>query len=300
LRNTSLRNSLLCLYVVSTASSFSNRSLLAISSFQQLHNFNSKGSGSSDSSMSTSLSSDNVGLGDIGKADSQNKETESSGKMSSNDKMTSWREKIEVSAARSRKVRGGNYVQLATVDPETLEPRCRTVVFRGFCPFVKDNVDGSPCVMKMITDSRSKKVGETTSIHPKNTDDESRTAEMVWWFTKSSEQYRIRGKLAFIGGGQFPNDTDFILASARKQQWGSLSDMAREQFYWRDPETSFETQAQVPYGGRDDEGKMLPPPDNFLLMLLYPKRVDYLRLTDNFRQIDTLSNGTWSADRVNP
>lgn len=40
-----------------------------------------------------------------------------------------WRERIEVSIAKSRKIRGGNYVQLATVD-EDGHPRCRTVVFR--------------------------------------------------------------------------------------------------------------------------------------------------------------------------
>ncbi len=44
---------------------------------------------------------------------------------SSSAAMTSWREKIESSSARSRKVRGGNYVQLATVDHETMEPRSR-------------------------------------------------------------------------------------------------------------------------------------------------------------------------------
>ena len=44
-----------------------------------------------------------------------------------------WRERIDASIARSRKVRGGNYVQIATVDEAGL-PRCRTVVFRGWVP----------------------------------------------------------------------------------------------------------------------------------------------------------------------
>ena len=38
---------------------------------------------------------------------------------------------LDASIARSRKVRGGNYVQLATVGPDG-KPHCRTVVFRGF------------------------------------------------------------------------------------------------------------------------------------------------------------------------
>ena len=38
---------------------------------------------------------------------------------------------LSISIKRSRKVRGGNYVQLATVDNKG-NPACRTVVFRGF------------------------------------------------------------------------------------------------------------------------------------------------------------------------
>ena len=33
-----------------------------------------------------------------------------------------WRDRIEASVAKSRKVRGGNYVQLATVDAANAEP----------------------------------------------------------------------------------------------------------------------------------------------------------------------------------
>ena len=40
-----------------------------------------------------------------------------------------WKERIEASIAKSRRIRGGNYVQIATVD-EDGHPRCRTVVFR--------------------------------------------------------------------------------------------------------------------------------------------------------------------------
>ena len=88
----------------------------------------------------------------------------------------------------------------------------------------------------------------------------------------------------------------------RKEQWGSLSDMAREQFYWKDPGIEYSQQAKVPKGGRDGDGKLLPPPENFLLMLLHPTHVDYLRLTDNFRQLDKLEEEgeVWSQKRVNP
>ena len=46
--------------------------------------------------------------------------------MSSMDGVVPWRERITSSIARSRKIRGGNYVQLATVDANNA-PRCRTV-----------------------------------------------------------------------------------------------------------------------------------------------------------------------------
>lgn len=65
----------------------------------------------------------------------------------------------------------------------------------------------------MITDARSAKLAE------------SRRCELCWWFAKSSEQYRVSGELKYVG----PDDPDQDL---RKQQWGNLSDKAREQFYW--------------------------------------------------------------------
>eukprot|EP00560_Eucampia_antarctica_P006074 CAMPEP_0197824892 /NCGR_PEP_ID=MMETSP1437-20131217/2090_1 /TAXON_ID=49252 ORGANISM="Eucampia antarctica, Strain CCMP1452" /NCGR_SAMPLE_ID=MMETSP1437 /ASSEMBLY_ACC=CAM_ASM_001096 /LENGTH=295 /DNA_ID=CAMNT_0043424697 /DNA_START=34 /DNA_END=921 /DNA_ORIENTATION=- len=294
----SLRKSFVWLHVASASTAFCIKpsfvSSALSSPFHQVNNLNRSRS-SSELFMSTS----NAGLSDIGKVSSKDKRANNG--MSSDDK-TCWRDKIELSAARARKVRGGNYVQLATVDPQTMEPRCRTVVFRGFLQpqSSKDTINETSCVMKMITDGRSNKVEEISNRAKNTSDVEPRTAEMVWWFSKSSEQYRIRGRLAFVGGGDFENDKDELLSLARKQQWGNLSDMAREQFYWKNPGTSYESQAEVPLGGRDDDGKVLPPPNNFLLMLLYPKRVDYLRLTDNFRQIDELDSDTWSWERVNP
>jgi pyridoxamine 5'-phosphate oxidase len=210
--------------------------------------------------------------------------------------LTPWREAIEVSIAKSRKIRGGNYVQLSTIDAETNEPRCRTVVFRGFQPLGPHTSSTAtarkPFVMKMITDSRSRKVKELTS---------SSIAEMVWWFSQSSEQYRIRGRIQFVG----ENTEDDYLRQARKEQWGNLSDSAREQFYWTTPGILHEEHKsiEIPKGGRDAfSGRVLPPPKEFLLMLLHPFHVDYLRLSDNYRQIDDLDNDNemWYAKRVTP
>ena len=79
----------------------------------------------------------------------------------------SWLKRIDSSIARSRKIKGGNYVQIATVDSNGL-PRCRTVVFRGLV-----NLPNNMIAMKMITDMRSEKVDQIAN---------SPACELVWWF----------------------------------------------------------------------------------------------------------------------
>jgi len=211
-----------------------------------------------------------------------------------------WRSLLEVSMAKSRKTRGSNYVQISTVS-EDGEPRCRTVVFRGFLnnknlpedhpmsPQNGGNFDGKPCVMKMCTDLRSKKVGEVAH---------QPISEMVWWFPKTSEQYRVRGSVLLVGD----DHDDRYLQIARKEMWGNLSDPARESF--------LDDESVMPIGGRDDEGRVVPIPGNFLLMLLDPTYVDYLRLTGaQYRQIDQRHKesdnddaleATWSSKSVKP
>jgi len=236
----------------------------------------------------------------VGKADIGNQQHPLTD--ASDDILQSWRTRMGISSARTRKIRGSNYVQLATVDPDTGEPRCRTVVFRGFLRLPPDHMlcrecDGEPCVMRMITDLRSRKVQEIER-HP------SDAAELLWWFPKTTEQYRVSGRLVFVGAGRFRYDGDEVVASARREMWGNLSDSAREQFLDSEnvpgePYTGEPT--GIPAGGRDGRGSLLPPPDSFLLMLLVPEHVDYLRLQNMYRQIDRYSkDGGWESERVNP
>lgn len=217
-----------------------------------------------------------------------------------NDSMewTSWRRRLEVSNTRSRKIRGSNYVQLATVDPKSSEPRCRSVVFRGFLSLPIDHscmktCENLSCVMKMCTDRRSEKVKQVVALP---------TTELLWWFPKTSEQYRIRGELLFVGGGDFDRDNDIDLTRARKELWGNLSDAARESFLTKQsPGQVFaKEETNVPTGGRDHDGKLLLPPDDFLLMLLLPIHCDYLRLTNAYRQVDQTVDGEWQSQRLNP
>jgi len=209
---------------------------------------------------------------------------------------------LDQSIQRSRKVRGGNYVQLATVGTDG-GPRVRTVVQRGIT-----GIGRHDSVFKFITDQRSAKVSQIRK---------DARGELAWWFLKSSEQYRVAGVLTLHGN----DEKDEALAALRKQTWGNLRDSAREQFYWAEPglplnesaeqapeasEGGAEAEAprpsRIPAGGRDEAGKVLPAPDAFLLMLLWADSADYLRLTDNHRVVFRREekNGGWVASRVNP
>ena len=99
------------------------------------------------------------------------------------DEVIDWKTRIDISIAKSRQSRGSNYVQISTVDHNTMEPRCRTVVFRGFMkdvPMGNSLYGGDDCVMKLITDVRSGKVKELEEFHQKGHLDKN-NVEMVWW-----------------------------------------------------------------------------------------------------------------------
>ena len=212
-----------------------------------------------------------------------------------------WTERIKTSIAKSRKIKGGNYVQLATVDMDasTPQPKVRTVVFRGFLPLESSlpaslglSADSAPLALKMITDARSSKCSHIAA---------NRRAELVWWFSQSSEQYRVTGDLVLVDAASPP-----VLSSERTNMWKQLSDPAREQFYWQEPGQRFTGAPTVPPGGRDEKGDVLPPPDAFLLLLLIPRSVHFLRLRDNYAQGSTwdgaadAAGGAWVSSRLNP
>ena len=95
------------------------------------------------------------------------------------------------------------------------------------------------CVMKMISDLQSGKVQEASTssgcdakMVEEKKEKKNNIAELVWWFSKSREQYRVRGPLRFVGGGgEYGNKPCGYLKRERRRQWGNLSDMVQEQFY---------------------------------------------------------------------
>ena len=200
--------------------------------------------------------------------------------------MTSWRSRIEASILRSREMKGGNFFQLATVDGDNM-PRVRTVVFRGFLGDA----------LTITTDARSQKVKE------------SLCCEVCWWFPVTSEQYRLTATLSYEGHGT-------KLSQIRKDYWCKLSEKAQAQFYWKGhPKAAYaasggedtQTHAAIdekPIASEREENKdgNLTPPETFVLVLIEPTSCDYLRLTDNYRQIDTLNEDktSWTSQRVYP
>jgi len=57
---------------------------------------------------------------------------------------------------------------------------------------------------------------------------------------------------------------------------------------------------EIPPGGRDSSGTIVDPPETFLLLLVCPECVKYLRLGDNFATCEEFKDGKWTTARVNP
>ncbi|GMI29197.1 hypothetical protein TrCOL_g13646 [Triparma columacea] len=195
-----------------------------------------------------------------------------------------WRQTIAKSIKKSRKIRGGNYVQLATVDKQgdELIPRVRTVVFRGFVDTDSD------CYLKFCTDSRSHKFAQVNTV--------SDNAEVVWWFSQSSEQFRFTGKLSFVGA----ESTDEHLMKLRRDLWKSMREEAQDQFFWVGPPGDERPSDQENVVERLEDPEAIP--ENFLLMLVKPTSIDYLALKTNYREKHILSSESniWETSRLNP
>lgn len=195
-----------------------------------------------------------------------------------------WIDRLEFSMSNIRHVRGSNYIQMATVDEKNL-PSCRTVVFRGLLKHSNPDINIDQIALKIITDSRSEKIRHF-GLNPHS--------ELVWWMPLTSEQYRFNSRIELVSSSH----TDEQLLYDRNNMWENLSDAARKQFFWPDPGTVYSHYASSNMVGLNDTST---PPDNFMLLLAYPRIVQYLRLTDNLCLTDILTEGgQWNTTRVNP
>ncbi|PSO47987.1 MAG: pyridoxamine 5'-phosphate oxidase [Cyanobacteria bacterium SW_9_44_58] len=187
-----------------------------------------------------------------------------------------WRSRLTRALHRNRSLRESRYFQLATVTPEGT-PANRTVVFRGF----RDNTNQ----LQIVTDARSEKISDLQQ-HPQ--------AEICWYFTKSREQFRLRGNVCLITA------QSASFSSLRQTLWQQLSDNARLQFVWPHPKAE-RTQGEDAFTNSFPSQEI--PPDTFVVLLFFPQQVDYLLLKGNPQNrylywLDEAEN--WSVKEVNP
>ncbi len=180
-----------------------------------------------------------------------------------------WRASLSQALRRNRRDAHHRYMQLATL-AEDGWPANRTVVFRGF------SEDGQR--LQVATDTRSAKVAELA---------EHDGVEICWYFTRSREQFRIRGQASL-------HDAFSSEAAARARLWSSLSEGARAQFYWPDPGR--------PLGEGDTVAAGDGPPASFLLLEVTPLRVDHLELEADpqQRRLSRQLDGAWQTIAINP
>jgi PPOX class probable FMN-dependent enzyme len=224
-----------------------------------------------------------------------------------------WRSLLSAALHRNRSQPHARYFQLATVTPAGY-PANRTVVFRGF-------LDEQQNTLKIVTDLRSQKIQDLKH---------QEIAEICWYFTKTREQFRIRGKLQLVTS----EEADSQLQLARQTTWENLSDAARSQFTWSDPgqplisgsfkqlnvmadgETERQGDGENFYIKLSDELDIKEdtsfvtssldsnqPLPNFGLLLLIPHQIDHLQLRGEPQQrcLYTLQKDqTWSIQPINP
>lgn len=224
-----------------------------------------------------------------------------------------WTAPLRLALSANAKDAHVKYVSLATVDANG-GPRCRTVVFRGFLKQFWDGQGGGEgdqdeemerCVT-FVTDLRSAKVKQTKACD---------RAEASWYFTRTREQFRLRGSLRIVGEG---DDEKWL--RARTRAWKALSDKARSQFAWDTPGMPLRSHPEQQAEDLMQPGGQTPLP-TFGLVVLRVERVDQLSLKQNRRWIhrnvdcqdeeeskgalnnnseDFEAHGSWSSWEVNP
>jgi pyridoxamine 5'-phosphate oxidase len=182
-----------------------------------------------------------------------------------------WRSAVARALHRNRSLPNARYLQLATIDSQGY-PANRTVVFRGW--------QEPQSNLQFVTDLRSAKIPQV--LH-------SPQAEACWYFPKTREQFRLRGKLEIVD----------LASKQRLLAWQQLSAAARSQFFWPPPGEPRLAQVAFATGDLPDD---VEPPESFGLLLLIPQRVDFLELRGEpqNRCLYELCDGDWSIANINP
>ena len=159
---------------------------------------------------------------------------------------SSWRDLLKRSLSLNSSLPNAQYAQLATVRCDGT-PGNRTIVFRGF------NQDSE---LQFCTDVASSKVQEIS---------QTPAVELCWYFPMSREQFRISGTMVPITSRD-PSPLQHV----RRTVWDSLSFAAKKQFL------SITTLAE----SDETRARALEPTDSFCVLLLAPRKIDYLNLFD--------------------
>ncbi|MBE9060492.1 Npun_F5749 family FMN-dependent PPOX-type flavoprotein [cf. Phormidesmis sp. LEGE 11477] len=196
--------------------------------------------------------------------------------MSSSD-LAPWRSPLSRALHRNRAQPFCRFLQLATVRPGGM-PANRTVVFRGF--------RAASNQLMFICDRRSEKLDQIQ---------QNPNAEACWYFTKTREQFRLRGQLTLITADTSATD----LVKTRQQLWQKISDNARLQFTWPQPKAA-RNQDNSAFDAALPDSQT--PLDTFCALLLTPEAVDHLSLRGEpqNRIIYHRSQASWTATTVNP
>jgi pyridoxamine 5'-phosphate oxidase len=167
---------------------------------------------------------------------------------------------------------GPHVCTLATVD-KSGAPRARSVVCR------KINADGSSV---FVNDGRSEKAEHVKAVPQ---------GEAVFWLPTRKEQYRVLGALRAS-----PASMD---DPARLEIWKQLSDATRAMFFWPSPGAK---RIAEPEAFSKAVTATTPPPPQFELLTLRPRRVEQLQLASHpHRRRRWMLAGNWSAGaEVNP
>jgi len=166
----------------------------------------------------------------------------------------------------------GRFVQVATVSPDGL-PEVRTVVLRGLTeagePYFHTDARSAKC--------RALAAGSKLELH-------------AWW-DGTREQFRLRCPAQLIGEGEGKWD------GLRQKLWKDQGAEGRRLFLRGVPGAPLATPTEFV----DSVEDRATPPEHFVLVLLSPTHVDYLKLDEpHERRIWRLEAGTWRGGAVIP
>tara|TARA_B100000214_G_C23826506_1_gene562167 strand:+ start:114 stop:656 length:543 start_codon:yes stop_codon:yes gene_type:complete len=167
---------------------------------------------------------------------------------------------------KERNLKSCRWIQLATVALDNT-PRVRTVVFRGWT----DSYD-----MEILTDKRSQKYREL---------EENNNVEICWLFSKSSCQFRFRGKSKFEYG------------EAIHDHWKKLNDKSKEMWSWPSPGSKYIFNDKDVFPSNKNH-KLI---DNFLLIKIEIDHVDQLILKQPMHiRKKWIKSDNWIEQRIYP